>query len=307
MSRRDLGVGLFVLATVAGAVAVAIWARNLHFGGSNPAYYVDLSSVAGLEVGAPVLMGGFQVGEIREIKVETIPALRFELELRISRDVPIPEGTVAFIASRSLTGGRMLELRPPEEQTGGFHLEGARLPSDVDPSVGDVIARANQAFEDMARVTRALREFAELGRDHEGGFAHVVVTIERTVADLGAASRQAESLLATLEGTVERVTPSLDEGSRNFAEAMKTADTAVKNVDTMLQAEGERLGTVIDEARARLVDLEAVMKSYRSDNFEDLNEALANLNRASADLAELMEALKKRPFRTIRKGVEVPD
>ena len=47
----------------------------------------------------------------------------------------------------------------------------------------------------------------------------------------------------------------------------------------------------------------ALLDAYHPENLEEVGSILANLDSASADLAELMAAVKEAPWKTIRKGI----
>ncbi|MFN7975470.1 MAG: MlaD family protein [Acidobacteriota bacterium] len=77
-------------------------------GASPPA---GVANVGEIEEGAPVMMAGYQVGEVRAIAVLPKPMLHFEPLIRAGTTLPIEHAVASF----GLTGGRYLDLRLPLE------------------------------------------------------------------------------------------------------------------------------------------------------------------------------------------------
>jgi ABC-type transporter Mla subunit MlaD len=92
-SRRDFYTGLFLLATAVLLLAAYLHSSMTHFTRDAETYYADGTDIAGLEEGSDVEMGGYKIGTIRHIRVLNDPTLRFELELSVKREVPIPAAT----------------------------------------------------------------------------------------------------------------------------------------------------------------------------------------------------------------------
>ena len=299
--KRDIGVGLFVLAAVAILAGGYLYSSRLHYARGARTYLMDVANVGGLEEGAAVVMGGFRVGEVRSIEVRPRPFLHFTMELHVREDVALPEGTIAVITSQAITGGRTIELRPPTDPGEGMLKAGDLLASELDPSLADVIARADRVFRDLEHVASSLRYLTE--SEEEGTLKDAIHSLDGAVADLGSAARRADRLLADVEKTVAVVAPELERGTTMFAATMEDARGAAAQVSELVRRESPGVHAALDAVQARLDDVGKLLDGYQPDRLEDLGRALANLERASADLAELMAALKRSPWHTIRKGV----
>ena len=80
-----------------------------------------------------------------------------------------------------------------------------------------------------------------------------------------------------------------------------------EEIDAVIVEEKAALDAVLTEATERLSQLEDVLQGFERGSLQDLYSALDHLDDASRDLAILMEAMKDRPFRTLRKGVPAED
>ncbi|MDE6861108.1 MAG: MlaD family protein [Duncaniella sp.] len=73
-------------------------------------YYASFTNVSGLAQSAPVTVNGFKVGLVREIKYEYDNPGHVSVELSLDRELKIPKGTQAVIATDML-GTSSIELR----------------------------------------------------------------------------------------------------------------------------------------------------------------------------------------------------
>ncbi len=89
-------------------------------------YYASFTNVAGLAQSAPVTVNGFKVGLVREINYEYDNPGHIRVELSLDRELKIPKGTQAVIATDML-GTASIELRMsahPDYHNVGDVLEG---------------------------------------------------------------------------------------------------------------------------------------------------------------------------------------
>src|SRR4030043_1521706 len=105
-------VGVFVLLLGGALLGVAFW---LSAGGQfqrdqqrYPAYFDE--SVAGLNRNAPVRYRGVEVGRVVEIALAPDQSGRVQVLMKINRDTPIKQDTIAKLKMQGLTGLASLEL-----------------------------------------------------------------------------------------------------------------------------------------------------------------------------------------------------
>ena len=114
MSKNAL-VGAFV---IGGFVLFAVGLfmignRRMLFGNTFHAY-AEFASVAGLENGAIVRVGGLQAGEVESIQIPASPSARFRVRMRLRGDLRqlIRVDSLASIQNDGLVGNKVIQIDP---------------------------------------------------------------------------------------------------------------------------------------------------------------------------------------------------
>lgn len=307
MIRRDFYTGLFLLLAGGLLLTAYLYSSLTHFSRNTETYYADATEVAGLEEGTDVEMGGYRLGTIKRIKVQHDPALKFELELALRRDVPILKGTRAVAASRSLTGGRFLDLRSPSD--GRTLLEpGSHLPVETEPVLQDILNKADSAFGNLAEIAAEVRQFVAAD-DNRDGLRETFTRLNRALAEVDTAVKTANRMIEGVDRATRQLAPSLDSSAQALAGTMKSAESAAHRLDALLEKQEPALEELLKQGNARLAEMKALsslLAGYDSEQNQSIRGTLENLNGASKNLEELLADLKRHPWKLIRKGKEDP-
>ena len=300
MKRRDFITGLFLLAAGGLLLAAYLYSSLTHFSRKASTYYADGADIGGVEEGTDVAMGGYRMGTIRTIKVLFDPALHFELELSLKRDIPIPKGTIAVSANRSLSGSRFLDLRPPAG--GGPHLApGSHLPIEVEPGLQAVLTRADHAFEYLALVSAEANKIfaAEPGSP---GIRDAIARLSRAVADADAAANAAGKLIGRLDHTTEQLGPSLTASAEALAGTLQNTKSAAGRLDQLLEKEAPAIDEVLTQAAARMSEMKTLLSGYDAEKNPSIKATLEHLDAATKSLQDLTADVKAHPWKLLRKG-----
>jgi ABC-type transporter Mla subunit MlaD len=309
--RRDFWTGLFLILSFLILVGAYLRSSMTHFTRNVATYYADGTDVAGLEEGSDVEMGGYKVGVIRKIRVITSPALRFELELAVRRDVPVPTGWKAVGSNHSLSGDRFLDLRPMESgadagRTAASSIlpPGGHMPVEADATIQMIMTKADQAFANLTEVTAQLDKMVSTGATGPG-LKDTFARLSKVLADADIAAKSAARMMARLDRTVDKISPSLESGVKALDSTMQTADSAARRLDRLLEKEGPALGEVLATANARLAEMKGLsqlLAGYDSDKNPEIKATLQHLNGATKSLEDLLADVKAHPWKLVRKG-----
>ncbi len=138
-----------VMETVLGAVVLIVAVVFLGFSysaakvGNADGYDVtaDFSGVGGLAVGDDVEISGVKVGTISSIDLNPENYLA-RVTVNVDKKVKLPDDTAALISSKSLLGGRYLELQPgaSEDMLGDKgHIQYTQAPQNLEQLLGQFI------------------------------------------------------------------------------------------------------------------------------------------------------------------------
>ena len=307
MIRRDFYTGLFLLLAGGLLLAAYLYSSLTHFSRNVNTYYADGPDIAGLEEGSDVEMGGYKAGTIKSIRVRHDPTLSFELEISLKKEIPVFKGTRAVSASRSLSGGRFLDLRTPGSG-GPLLAPRSHLPIETEPGLQAVLTRADGAFTYLTEVTAEVGRAIASEKGHPG-LKEAIARLGAALADADTAANAATRWIGRLDRTTEQLAPSLASGAQALAGTMQTAESAAHRLDRLLEKEEPALDEVLKQAAARLTELKALsslLNSYDAEKNPSIRATLDHLDGATRSLEDLLADLKVHPWKLIRKGSESP-
>ena len=123
---REIIIGLSVLISLLVLFFGIDYLKGINVFKAANYYYASFTNVAGLAQSAPVTVNGFKVGLVREIQYEYDNPGHVRVELSLDRQLRIPKGTQAVIATDML-GTASIELKMaahPDYHNVGDVLEG---------------------------------------------------------------------------------------------------------------------------------------------------------------------------------------
>lgn len=307
MMRRDFYTGLFLLLAGGLLLSAYLYSSLTHFSRNIDTYYADGRDIAGLEEGSDVEMGGYRMGTIKRIRVLHDPALRFELEISLKKEIPIPKGTRAVAANHSLSGGRFLDLRPP---AGGRDLLEPRshFPIETEPGLQAILSKVDRAFANLTEITAEVNKLVAADSSHPG-LQSSFARLSRALSDADTAANAANQWFGRLDRTTEQLAPSLTSGAQALAGTMQSAQSAAHRLDRLLEKEEPALDELLRQGNARLAELKglsSVLAGYDAGNNPAIRATLEHLDGATRSLEELLADLKVHPWKLVRKGKEGP-
>ncbi len=303
MSQRDVWTGMF---TVGGAcVALAVWAALAlsERRGETTTYVLEASELAGVTVGTTVEMRGYDLGRVDAVRVIVEPTLRFELDLGLRPEVPIPVGTRAILATRTLAGGALVVLDPPDAPTTSL-APGARMPAVAQADVTRLLETAGAILEDLAVVSAEVRR-AVADREQGDDLRASLDRFNRDLEEANAVLSAATDLVGNVDALVARVGPRVERGLSAADRALAHTEGAAAQMERLLAPDGPTMAVLSDMSR-RLDELEqlaALLEAYDPARNAGLADTLENVRAASTSLERLMRAMERRPLRTLVKGV----
>ena len=134
---KETKVALTAIAAVAVLYYGLKYIKGIEAFSSENQYYIYYSSVDALEKSSPVTINGFVVGRVTKLKFVPSNQPHIEVEVSISEDIALPEGTVAELQSNSILGGKAISLWLPKE--GPSLNDGDTLVSRTKSTLADLL------------------------------------------------------------------------------------------------------------------------------------------------------------------------
>lgn len=311
MSRtRDLKVGFFVLAgLIFSAVVIFLIGDERRLFSSSVEFSATFADVQGLKAGAPIRMGGIDIGHVSRVGYGKDPG---DVTVYVTLDVVAKEAgriktdSVARVAAKGLLGDKMLEI-----SKGNLAAQippGGRIPSE-EPSdmLGKVGGMAEKAENALGNIEKASASFADerLHKDlretvasfnvvlkhvTDGeGYPHRFLTdpqeserISRTVANLDRASAELTATLREARAVVARV-----KSGPGFAHDVLYGEGPQKQIQEVGSAAAEVAATL-----RGVRESESIAHEILYGGKDGSADALANVTALTADLRSIVHDVK---------------
>lgn len=263
---RYTTIGAVLLLLTAAAVGLFVWLSSSGNAADFRFYtiYFERQSLEGLQVGGDVSMRGVKVGRVEDYTISRDNINRVAVRVRIARETPVSENTVAVVARNLLTGIARITLETPG--TPGPELlavpSGERYPvipegtSNLDQiadAAGRLAVHADAALENINRLlgpqnqvtfTETLTALRDLAQGLNGQMSSIDTTARSVQATALAFERSSREITAAFERVARSVEPLGRDASGALREAqasMQTLTQSGRSLETTLARAIERL------------------------------------------------------------------
>jgi len=276
--RRPLKAGLFL---TAGAVVTA--AMLVMIGGAQHPFArkarlrTSFRDTTGLSIGAPVRLGGLDVGTVREIQFAPTLGVR-EVSVTLAIEARyldrIRADSRATLAPKGLLGDATIAISLGTADAAPLG-DGAFLPSEDNQTVSEMVGSLNEGISEVRALSKGLRErlddvvTPEMGRD--------LARLARAAADSAEALQHGDGLAHALlfDPELAATARSIARNADRSAGALATAITRV-----------DRIAAAVEGGSGTL---------HRLVSRDDAGPILEDAQRAARELADAATAIRQQP------------
>jgi phospholipid/cholesterol/gamma-HCH transport system substrate-binding protein len=265
------------------------------------AYLARYDNVTGLAYGAPVFYEGFRIGHVSAITPERSAAgTRYRVDLAIRGDWPIPEDSVARLASTGLLADISIAIR--EGESPNMLKPGAELKSQ---GGGDLFAAMNDLASEVTLLSRErIRPLVEslqdsvdkIGGELETATPILVADAKTLLSRLNQASAAINDVLS--EQNRARVATTLDDLA-STAENARLLSAELKQTQQKLDALMVEANSAVSENRPALKDAIADLAQITGSLAQRIDSISQNLDSASRHVNEFSREIRKNPNRLL--------
>lgn len=303
-TRNDIIVGLFVLI----ALGIFMYMTFLVQGtsGSNPVKLrIVYPEVAGLELGAPVLVSGFRAGRV--LRMEAVESTDGRQEVivhtEISSEIPLFIDAKLYLRQQGFIGDKRIEIDPGSKSAGMLDLtqpvRGVPYRDLTDMFAGseEIVGNLNSVLanlkkftadeERIARIDASLANVADSSRQISEILAENRTSVRQITTNVEEVTRRSVEIAAKAETILDEARKSVDELNAMIAQLNKDREAAMGRVDNVLaNAEGasEKANTLLttteNEVKVLSADIQTAAK--------ELSEILAKVNRGDGTAARIV-------------------
>lgn len=264
--RNEFLVGLSVVVALAAVIGGVLFLSEASIGRREVLRTARFRSVGRLQPGAPVLLRGVRIGRVEALRLADQAWV--ETDLRIARDVELPDDLAVIAVSASLFGewqallvGRS-EVTDPQVQAQlaeAARDAGDRLPGADLPDIGELTAQASRIAADVGLITDRIE--SAIDSSVIADLRQSVHNFRGALDELNQFARTETGRLGTITRDASRVTATAAAAAERLDSTLGRVERATRDgrIDRMMSA-GERITTNVDSVAA---DLKLVAASAR--------------------------------------------
>ena len=228
------------------AIVIFIWGYNFLKGkdifNKQTVYYAKYHKVSGLEVSNPVLINGVRVGQVNKIYFAPDMSGDVIVEIMTHNSFPIPDNTIAKIASADLMGSKEIELKLGNSKT--LARDGDTLASSIEADLKDEVNAQVQPIKQKAENLIASID--------------TLVTAFQTIFN-------------------ESARQNLRESFNNINRSFSHIESATNSLDTLVDSEGRRISMILKNVETITYSLSSNKDQITAiiNNFEMISDSLA--------------------------------
>lgn len=311
--KREVRIALFFIL----GMVLVYWGINFLKGkdifSTQTVLYAEYENITGLQVANPIMLNGFKIGQISEIKF--IPGGKGKLlvKMLITEDIAIPTNSVARIISSDLLGSKAMQIilgNSSNPAKSGDYLKG-EIETDLKEEVSmQILPLKNKAEELLSSFDSVLvilqLIFNENTRDN---LNHSFESIKNTIASLEHASYNLDTLmssqrfrLSTIFANVESITTNLKDNNDKIRQIFSNLNSIS---DSLARSNFKATINSANESLARFNDIMTkVDQGQGSLGMLINNDTLYyNLEKSSNDLDKLVEDIRLNPQRYLHFSI----
>jgi phospholipid/cholesterol/gamma-HCH transport system substrate-binding protein len=258
-------------------------------------YYAIYNSVDGLTVSKPVLVNGFQIGQVSNMVLR--PDGRTAVEFRINSKYNVPLNTTAELISTDLLGGKAIRFdygnskeTAPDRDTLKANVQGS-LAESLQPIQMKAQHLISKLDSSLAAVNKILNPNFQKNVDRSfNSIANSLQTLEGT-------TKKIDALVGSQTGHINGILANAEVVSGNLKISAAHLNDITSNFDKVSRdIASANLKQTLDAANKTLIDLQATVSKIRSGRgslgllindagmYNHLDSATANLNALFIDI-----------------------
>lgn len=258
-------------------------------------YYTHYDDVHGLQRSSPVFINGVRVGEVSGLDMNEKGGV--EVEFSIDKEIPIPKGTIALLASLNLMGEKKITLVPGDE--GGYYTHNDFITGKYDTTVLEMKDQIDPFVESAKYyLLSADKKFTKMKISFDNGMTvklqNDIYQLERKTDNLYRKSYQLSSRASEVIASLKKLNATTAKMAVNNAQLNNSINSIENSTYKLTQVEYSVKAKEVSklakeiESGAKAVEENENLNKLLNDKsaYNDANELVEKVNNGVKDLSE---------------------
>jgi phospholipid/cholesterol/gamma-HCH transport system substrate-binding protein len=304
---KEVRIGLLVSAAILIFFIGFNFLKNSGLFSGNKEYYCYYQNVDGLQNSATVQVNGLNVGHVS--KMELAPGRGVKVTITVTKDVSIPDSTIANLDAGELLGAKTIQLIPgpgPGELPSGSELMTSQEGGMVDKVTSELTPRLRELKGTIGKIDTTISDVNSIvGAQNQQQIAealHSINTSAKNIEQLTALLNKESVEITSILRNANEITGNLARQSDTIRSILANANKLVRNLSN---APIEQTVTELRSTIAKVNDIAARINKNEGSLGMLINDKTlhTNLNRSLKSLDSLMSDIKAHPNRYINVTV----
>ena len=304
---NETKVGILTAVAIAVLIVGYSFLKGNNVFSSENEFYAKYNRVDGLAVSKPVLVNGYQIGRVSELKL--LPNGQIIAQFKIDRQYEIPKNTVARLESTDLLGSKAIvfDLGNSRQYARSGDTLNANVEKDLMQQVQPIQKKAEQIIARLDSVLTSVN--ATITPEFQKNFNRSFASIAHTLETLEGTTRKVDDLVGSESSRLSTIFANLESISTNLKNNNDRITSIVSNVDKITDEVAKAdFARTMNNANKAIADFQAAVNKVNTGQGtlgQLLNDQQLynNLNQAAQNLDKLMIDLKENPKRYVHFSV----
>ena len=287
---RELRVGVLAIICLVILYFGFNFLKGINIFSPTKVYVGTFDRINGLTAQAPVYIKGYQVGLVESIQYDFKQYPAFTVNVSIDKTIELPRGTQMALVADGLLGGGAIELQLPTMPNRAMpYQKGDTLPTQIVPGLIDNLQTGLLANLDslLAEANTLLASLND--QMSEGSLYATLQNIEQITQNLAISSKDLRALTHNQLPDIMDKADAAIQGLNDIVDDVKAVD---------IQGTVGMVDSTLNTLNAALQSQEGTVGMLLNDKtlYDNLNNALLDLDQALLNVDSIMVSIKARPF-----------
>lgn len=287
---RELRVGVLVIICLVILYFGFNFLKGINIFSPTKVYVGTFDRINGLAAQAPVYIKGYQVGLVESIQYDFKQNPAFTVNVSIDKTIELPRGTQMALVADGLLGGGAIELQLPTMPNRAMpYQKGDTLPTQIVPGLIDnlqtgILANLDSLLAEANTLLASLND-----QMSEGSLYATLQNIEQITQNLAISSKDLRALTHNQLPDIMDKADATIQGLNDIVDDVKAVD---------IQGTVGMVDSTLNTLNAALQSQEGTVGMLLNDKtlYDNLNNALLDLDQALLNVDSIMVSIKARPF-----------